>query len=104
MQFDIFEAIMLVAFGLSWPFSIYKSWTTKRIGSKSLAFLVCIGIGYIAGVVHKIIVGADLVLLLYVLNLVMVLVEVTLFFRNRESIRESLKEGCPDPEPLPETD
>ena len=49
-----FEIIMLVCFGMAWPFSIYKSYTTRGVGSKSLLFLVALLIGYLAGVLHKI--------------------------------------------------
>ena len=43
-----FEIIMLVCFGMAWPFSIHKSYTTRQVGSKSLLFLVALLIGYIA--------------------------------------------------------
>ena len=46
--------LMLVCFGLAWPFSIAKSLRTRQVGSKSLVFLVVVFVGYVAGVLHKI--------------------------------------------------
>ena len=33
---SIFEAVMIFCFGVSWPFSIYKSYRTKSVKGKSL--------------------------------------------------------------------
>ena len=85
---------MLVCFGLAWPFSIYKSATTRQVGSKSLLFLVALLIGYLAGVLHKIIFSFDLVIILYALNGTMVLIDIALYLRNRAyHMRESIREG-----------
>ena len=101
---SIFEIIMLVCFGLAWPFSIYKSWTTREIGSKSFFFLLALFVGYIAGMLHKIFVDMDGVIVLYALNGLMVLIDMLLYVRNRlyhirksaeeaYQLRESTKEG-----------
>jgi len=88
-----FEIVMLVCFGLAWPFSIYKSATTRQVGSKSLLFLVALLIGYIAGILHKIFFYFDLVIILYALNGTMVSIDIALYLRNRAyHIRESAKE------------
>ena len=65
---SVFEAIMLVCFGLAWPFSIYKSATTRQVGSKSLLFLIALLIGYVAGILHKVLYNFDLVIILYAPN------------------------------------
>ncbi len=89
-----FEIIMLVCFGLAWPFSIYKSATTRQVGSKSLLFLIALLIGYVAGVLHKIFFYFDLVIILYALNGTMVSIDIALYLRNRAyHIRESAKEA-----------
>ena len=80
---SIFEIIMLFCFGFSWPFSIYKSWKTKQVGSKSLMFLVLIIIGYIAGIIHKLIYSRDYVTILYAVNATMVFIDMLLYFRNK---------------------
>jgi hypothetical protein len=83
---------MLVCFGLAWPFSIYKSATTRQVGSKSLIFLVALLVGYIAGILHKALFNFDLVIILYALNGTMVSIDIALYLRNRAyHIRESAR-------------
>ncbi len=84
---SVFEAIMLVCFGMAWPFSIYKSYYSKSIKGKSLPFLVILMIGYVAGIIHKIFFSFDYVLILYVLNMVMVTMDALLYLRNRRLAR-----------------
>ena len=78
-----FEAMMLVCFGLSWPMNILKSWRTRSAVGKSLAFLLIIEVGYICGMLNKVLVKFDWVFFLYVLNFCMVGTDVILYFRNR---------------------
>lgn len=87
---SVFEVVMLVCFGLAWPFSIYKSWKTREVGSKSLIFLVALLVGYAAGILHKIFFARDAVLVLYCLNGTMVAIDICLYVRNKlYHIRES---------------
>jgi uncharacterized protein with PQ loop repeat len=81
---SIFEAVMLLCFGMAWPFSIYKSWKTKKNGSKSLIFLTALMIGYVSGIIHKILYNFDGVLYLYILNATMVSIEIIFFMLNRK--------------------
>ena len=46
---NILEAVMLVCFGASWPFSIVKAVRTKVVRGKSPVFLSLIIAGYVAG-------------------------------------------------------
>jgi len=39
-KMSIFEALMMIFFGLAWPFSIYKSYKSKSNNGKSLWFLL----------------------------------------------------------------
>ena len=80
---SIFEAMMLVCFGLSWPMNILKSWRTRSAVGKSLAFLLINEQGYICGMLNKVLVKFDWVFFLYVLNFCMVGTDVILYFRNR---------------------
>ena len=80
---SIFEAMMLVCFGLSWPMNILKSWRTRSAVGKSLAFLLIIEVGYICGMLNKVLVKFDWVFFLYLLNFCMVGTDVILYFRNR---------------------
>ncbi|MEA4941647.1 hypothetical protein SDC9_117784 [bioreactor metagenome] len=80
---SIFEALMLICFGLSWPMNIWKSWTTRSAVGKSLPFLLIIEVGYICGMLNKVLVRFDWVFFLYVLNFLMVGTDTVLYFRNR---------------------
>lgn len=86
----VFESIMLICFGLSWPISVYKSATSHSTKGKSVIFTVAIMLGYIAGIIGKI-VGKNLnyTLVLYLLNLAFVTIDFILFFINRKKEAES---------------
>lgn len=91
---------MLVCFGSAWPASIYKSAIAKTAKGKSTAFLFIVLVGYIAGVLHKIFYDPDWVVALYVLNGLMVLVDMVLTIRNAsmDKIRaDSVRRGLQDP-------
>ena len=80
---QIFEVLMIVCFGLSWPFNIVKSWNAKTAKGKSLLFEVCILMGYCFGIAGKFIIGnVTYVLVAYVINVVMVSVDILLTLRN----------------------
>ena len=80
---SVFEIIMLICFGVAWPFSIHKSIVSKSVKGKSLVFLVIVWFGYVAGILHKIFYHPDLVIIFYVINLAMVSVDAVLYLRNR---------------------
>ncbi len=81
----VFESIMLVCFGLSWPISVYKSLKSKSTQGKSIVFTFAIILGYIAGIVGKIVGGNyNYVLALYILNLAFVSVDCALYFINKK--------------------
>lgn len=80
---SIFELIMLVCFGISWPFAVYKSFKSHSTRGKSLVFLMAIWVGYVAGIAHKLIYSRDVVLWVYVFNLTMVSLDLVLFMMNR---------------------
>ena len=86
---QIFEFIMLACFGLSWPISVYKSIKSKSTQGKSVVFIVAIIIGYISGIIGKIINDQlTYVLIIYCFNLIVVLVDLVLFFINRKREKE----------------
>lgn len=80
---SVFEAIMLICFGAAWPLSIYKSYKSRNNGGKSLTFLFVIFAGYVAGVTHKILYSFDFTIYLYILNGLMVLIDIGLYYRNK---------------------
>ena len=82
---SIFEIGMLVCFGVSWPFSVYKTWKAKSCKGKSMVFLWLVFIGYLSGVTHKIVFNMDLVILLYILNALLVFWDLCLCYRYRKN-------------------
>lgn len=80
---SIFEAIMIACFGTAWPFSIYKSYTSRSNKGKSLFFLLVILIGYLSGILHKLIYNFDSIIYLYILNFCLVFADTILYFRNK---------------------
>ena len=81
---------MIASFGASWPMNVIKSYKSRTAKGKSLAFLLLIFFGYIAGIISKLInkdymaqIGTKwYVLFFYVLNLIMVGIDLVLYFRN----------------------
>ena len=91
---SVFEAIMMVCFGLSWPMSIYRTWKVKNPVGKSVAFLWLIIVGYAAGIVNKILGKMDWVVCLYALNLLMVAADLFLVYLYRARNRGAgIKQG-----------
>jgi len=80
---SVFEIIMLLCFGVAWPFSIYKSYTSRQTKGKSVVFLLIVVVGYISGIIHKLLYSRDFVVIFYMINLVMVLTDVAIYFRNK---------------------
>ncbi len=85
---SVFEIGMLLCFGFAWPVSIYKSIKSKSIEGKSIIFLYVIFTGYIFGIIHKILYSADFVIALYALNATMVLIDLALYYRNKQLINK----------------
>ncbi|MDD3013348.1 MAG: PQ-loop domain-containing transporter [Candidatus Gastranaerophilales bacterium] len=81
---SIFEIGMLVCFGASWPFAVVKTYKTKNVKGKSILFLILVLIGYLFGILHKIFHNYDMVIYLYMLNGLMVLADIILYFRYRK--------------------
>jgi len=86
---SIFEAGMLLCFGISWPFAIAKTYKTKSVKGVSLLFLSLVFIGYIFGIMHKYLYSMDWVVFLYIYNGALVLTQIILYF-----IYSSRKEVC----------
>jgi hypothetical protein len=81
---SVFEVIMLICFGFAWPFSIYRSWKSKSVRGKSLAFLFIVMAGYLAGIMHKVFFNYDNVIYLYITNFSLVSIDTALYIRNRK--------------------
>ena len=82
---QLLETVMLVCFGLSWPMSILRSWKARTAKGKSLFFMCAIWLGYAVGIAAKFLGGSvNYVVAFYILNLLLVSVDVALYFRNRK--------------------
>ena len=80
----ILEAMMVISFGISWPTSIFKSYTSRTAKGKSIIFLLFILIGYLFGIASKFIASnLTYVVIFYMINFIMVFIDLCLYFRNR---------------------
>ena len=87
---EILEIVMIVSFGASWPMNVMKSWKARTTKGKSLAFLLLMLFGYVAGITSKLVNEAYMaafadkwyVLFFYCLNFVMVFTDLLIYFRN----------------------
>ncbi len=88
---QFFEAAMIICFGLSWPISVSKSWKSRTTKGKSLLFEVFILIGYLCGIAGKVIThNISYVLVFYIINTIMVIIDITLYYRNSRLDKKAL--------------
>ena len=86
----IFETVMLVCFGLSWPLNVIKAYKARTTKGTSLPFILLIITGYIAGITAKLISGQlNYVLVVYLLNLAIVSLNVLVYIRNASLDRKA---------------
>ena len=93
MVTELLEALMIICFGLSWPISIRKSYTARTAKGKSLFFEVFLSIGYIFGIVRKMLQLSTpgfstsflfyMGFFFYILNFIEINIDMGLYFRNR---------------------
>lgn len=94
---EILEITMIVSFGISWPLNVIKSYKARTTKGKSLAFLLLIFFGYVAGIASKLVNEAYMaafsekwyVLFFYVLNFIMVGLDLCLYIRNYKLDKKS---------------
>lgn len=90
---EILEALMVFSFGISWPASIMKSYSSRTAKGKSLFFMSMIAFGYLCGIAWKVNVFLatgewHYPSWFYILNLVMVCTDIGLYLRNRKLDRQ----------------
>ena len=96
---EILEIIMIVSFGASWPLNVIKSYKARTAKGKSIAFLLLIFFGYIAGIASKFVNPAYMaafsekwyVLFFFVLNFIMVGADIVMYIRNKKLDKEAAK-------------
>ncbi|MBQ7897218.1 MAG: hypothetical protein IJ323_02220 [Clostridia bacterium] len=89
---ELLEITMIVSFGASWPLNVIKSYKARTTKGKSLAFLLLIFFGYVAGISSKLINPVYMaqfaekwyVLFFYVLNFIMVGADILVYIRNKK--------------------
>ena len=91
MSFSVWEVIMMICFGFSWPFAIVKTIRAKNPAGKSYLFLTLIIVGYAAGCIHKLLYQKDWVLALYVINALMVATDMCLCLYYQRKINRGEK-------------
>lgn len=87
---EILEVVMIVSFGASWPLNVIKSYKARTTKGKSLAFLLLIFLGYVAGIISKLVNDGYMaqighkwyVLFFYILNFIMVGADLLMYARN----------------------
>jgi hypothetical protein len=86
---QVLEGGMLICFGTSWPVDILKTLRTRRTEGKSVAFMTLILLGYLFGLGAKLLRAAqaneapEAVTILYVVNAVLIAVDIALTLRFR---------------------
>ena len=92
---ELLEIVMIVSFGVSWPLNVIKSYKARTAKGKSLAFLLLILFGYVAGIASKFVkinAGIEVpwyTLFFYFLNFFMVGLDVVMYFRNKKLDKEN---------------
>ena len=89
----LFETIMLIGFGCSWPFNIAKSIKSRTTLGKSVYFEIIVIISYLFGVAAKLIIFRETGELqysfwFYLIDIMLVTTDVCLYIRNRKIDRE----------------
>ncbi|HAQ56461.1 MAG TPA: hypothetical protein DCR44_03555 [Acholeplasmatales bacterium] len=80
---QIFEVLMLLCFGASWPVAVFKAYKARTAKGASLPAVLLILFGYAMGIVNKFVNGQiTYVLAFYFFNFAIVGVYCLLLFRN----------------------
>jgi hypothetical protein len=95
---ELLEILMIVSFGISWPINLRKLVKAKSTKGVSLAFYFLVFFGYIAGITSKFINESYManfaskwyVLVFYFFNLIVVGLNIIVYFRNK-AIEEKAK-------------
>lgn len=93
---NILEVIMLLCFGASWPINLYKALKARTAKGNSLAFYFLVELGYICGILSKVLTNnINYVLFFYFLNIFVVALNIVVWFRNhRLDMEASTESSC----------
>lgn len=83
MIYGLFEILMLLCFATAWPFSIYKLYKSGSNQGKSIVFSYVVLFGYVFGMTNKVINNdVNYVLAFYILDFVLVSLDMVMYYRN----------------------
>ena len=82
---SVFEAGMMICFGVSWPIAAYKTYRAKCVSGKSCTFSCLILAGYICGLIHKLFFYYDWVIWLYLMNMCFLLTDIFLYIKYKNN-------------------
>jgi hypothetical protein len=91
---QVFEAGMLICFGVAWPVDILRTLRARRVEGKSVAFMGLIFLGYLSGMIAKFLRAGvaeswpEPVTLLYALNAVLVVADIALVLHFRKQVEK----------------
>ena len=86
---SIFETIMLICFGLSWPINVMKAYKARTTKGTSLPFILLIIFGYLSGITAKLLMPqTNYVLIVYLINLAVVSLNLLVYFRSKKLDKE----------------
>ena len=91
---EILEIGMLLCFGFSWPMNVVKSYRARTTKGKCVYFLCFVILGYLCGISAKLLSDSYkwYVLFFYILNMLMVSVDLGMYFRNWRLEKKAGKE------------
>ena len=96
---DLFEVLMVIFFGISWPINVRKAWRARTAKGTSLLFYMFIWVGYVCGLTSKWMkfrLGNWIPVyfwIVYSLNLIMVTIGIFVYFRNKLLDRKAENAG-----------
>ena len=77
------EFFMLFAFGFSWPFAIARTYRAKRVDGKSPMFMAIVLVGYVFGIMARILdsdPSNDWLIAVYLIDMTLVSTDLMLYF------------------------
>ena len=82
MLSQFLEFGILLSFGFSWPFAIWRTYRAKRVDGKSPQFMFIVIFGYVCGIAAHLVEGTKLWLCwVYLVDMALVSVDLALYFR-----------------------
>lgn len=86
---ELLEFAMLLAFGFSWPFAIWRTYKAKRVDGKSPHFMMIVIFGYLCGISAHLVEGTKLWLcVVYLIDMSLVATDLALYFHySRKNLK-----------------